>query len=131
MLTASESFETAAGAHLSEAIAAFHPGDAEAWLTALTDGPQCGGVDQGEQNGTPIVGFVMQPAYPPMGEQSYSLRVTTRGRIATYFTDLLYVRIGDFIIQLGDTVMGRPDPAQTTRFAQQAILDFQGARLAP
>jgi hypothetical protein len=131
LVTASESFETADGAHLSEAIAAFHPGEAEAWLTALKDGPQCGGVDQGEQDGTPVVGLVMQPAYPPMGEPSYSLRVTTRGPVATYFTDLLYVRIGDFMIQLGDTVVGRPNPAQMTRFAQQAILDFQGARLAP
>jgi hypothetical protein len=131
MVTASESFVTADGGHLAEAIAAFHPGDAERWLTALEDGPQCGGVDVGEENGTPMVGLVMQPAFPQMGEQSYSLRLTIDGPTTSYFTDLLYVRIGDFIIQLGNTILGKPNPTQTTQFVQQAILDFNAARLAP
>jgi hypothetical protein len=131
MVTATVTFETANGAHLSEGITAFHPGDAERWLTSLEDGPQCSAVDVGEQGGTPIAGRVMQPAFPAIGEQSYSLRLTIDGPTTTYFTDLLYVRIGNFIIQIADTTVGAADPDLTTTIVRKSILDFQAARLTP
>jgi hypothetical protein len=131
LVAATTVFDNSDGERISETLASFHPGDAEAWLTALKAGPDCGAVDEGEQEGTPIVGRVTQPAFPSTGEESYALRVTTNGPSARYVTDLVYVRMGDFILEVGDTTVGRLDPDLTTSIVQQAILDFQGARLTP
>lgn len=128
MVTASAAFETADGEHVSESLAAFHPGDAETWLTALRNGPACDVVNEGDYQGTPIVAHVTQPSTPALGDQSLALRLTSDSPVGTLNTDLVYVRIGDFILQIGDTTIGAPDPDMTTSIVQQAILDFQAAR---
>jgi hypothetical protein len=131
MLTATATFQTANGAHLSESLAAYHPGDAETWLTALRNGPACAVVNEGEYQGTPIVARVTQPDAPALGDQSFALRLTSDGPSGTLMTDLVYVRIRDFILQISDSEVGAADPGLTTAIVQQAVLDFQAAKLIP
>jgi hypothetical protein len=131
MLTATATFQTANGAHLSESLAAYHPGDAEMWLTALQTGPACAMVNEGEYQGTPIVARVTQPDAPALGDQSFALRLISDGPSGTLMTDLVYVRIGDFILQIGDTTVGAADSDLTATIVQQAVLDIQAAKLTP
>jgi hypothetical protein len=64
-----------------------------------------------------------------MGDQSFSIRATTDVASGTYLTDVIYVRVGDFIIQLGNVTVGNPDPTLTASLAQQAVDKLKAARL--
>jgi hypothetical protein len=128
-VTATAEFQTDSGTPLSETIAAFHPGDAEQWLTALQAGTTCDQVSEGDIQGTPITAQITRPAYPPMGDQSFSIRATTDVASGTYVTDVIYVRVGDFIIQLGTVTVGKPDPTLTASLVQKALDALQAAKL--
>ena len=129
MVAATAVFQTDSGAHLSETIAALHPGDAEQWLTALQDGPSCNQINEGENLGTPITAQVTLPAYPAMGDQSFSLRITSDFGGGRYVSDVIYVRAGDFIIQLGTVTIGSADTNFTTSLVQKAIDRLRAAQL--
>lgn len=121
-------FQADSGAHLTEAIAAFHSGQAEQWLNALQVGSTCTQISEAGSQGTPIASRVTRPAYPAMGDQTFSLRVTTAGPNATYATDVVYVRVGDFIIQIGNVTIGGPDLEGTESLVHQAIYKFRAAQ---
>jgi hypothetical protein len=114
---------------LSETIAALHRGDTEQWLDALQAGTNCNQISEGDSQGTPITAQITRPGYPPMGDQSFSIRATTDVASGTYLTDVIYVRVGDFIIQLGNVTVGNPDPTLTASLAQQAVDKLKAARL--
>jgi len=131
MVTATATFQSSNHSRISESLAAFHPGDAAKWLTSARDSATCTEVNEGDYQGTPIVGHVTQPATPAFGDESFALRLTSGVPSSTYVSDIVCVRIGDFVLQIGDTTVGEAVPELTTTIVKQAILDFQAARLTP
>lgn len=128
-VAATARFETERGGHLSETIAAFHPGEAEQWLTALQAGTTCTSLNEGENQGTPIAAHVAPLSFPATGDQSFSLKLTTDFGAGRYETDVVCVRVGDFIIQLGTTTVEGADPNLTTSMVQKALDRLRAARL--
>ena len=114
---------------LSETIAALHRGDTEQWLIALKECPICNQIGEGENQGTPKTAQITRPAYPPMGDQSFSIRATTDLGAGTYVTDVIYVRVGDLILQIGNVTIGAADPNFTASLAQKALDALQAAQL--
>jgi hypothetical protein len=103
--------------------------DAEPWLTALQAGTTCDQISEGDSQGTPITAQITRPAYPPMGDQSFSIRATTDVASGTYLTDVIYVRVGDLILQIGNVTIGAADPNLTASLVQKALDALQAARL--
>jgi hypothetical protein len=114
---------------LSETIAALHRGDTEQWLDALQAGTNCNQISEGENQGTPKTAQITRPGYPPMGDQSFSIRATTDLGAGTFVTDVIYVRVGELIMQIGNVTVGKPDPTLTASLVQKALDALQAAQL--
>jgi hypothetical protein len=77
------------------------------------------------------VAYITHPAAAALGDQSFAVRLTSDSPAGALITDLVYVRVGDFILQVGDTTIGDANPDLSGSIVQQALLDFQAAHLTP
>ena len=117
---------------LFETIAAFNPGAAKQWLDAIQPNTNCKQTRNVIIQGTPttVISKTSPLSIAAMGDQMLSLRETTIQDANSGDADLVYVRVGDFIVLITNT---RPDHAgavPTASLVQKALDKLKSSRLS-
>ena len=109
------------GPFLTDTIGAFKHGGAQTWMDAFKRRASCTQFTDTDSQGTPTTYQLAPLSFPKMGDDTFAFRLTTDAGIATIEADLVYIRWGDYIVQIGNASISSVDSDLTSSIAQKAL----------
>ena len=99
--------------------------DAQAWMDALQKRLSCTTWTDTDSSGTKTTYELAPLSFPKIGDQTFAFRMTVETSLLSAESDFVYVRAGDFVIEVGNVAVGSVDSDLTATPVQKALEKLQ------